>query len=104
MIDLLINGATIVTMDPSRRVLLDSQITVDGGKIVEIGKNLNYPARKVLDAGKCVVMPGLINGHSHVYQALIEGIGYDMHFDPWNWRFLFPVVSKVSPQDARASA
>ncbi len=104
MIDLLINGATIVTMDPSRRVLPDSQIAVDGGKIVEIGKNLNYPARKVLDAGKCVVMPGLINGHSHVYQALIEGIGYDMHFDPWNWRFLFPVVSKVSPQDARASA
>jgi 5-methylthioadenosine/S-adenosylhomocysteine deaminase len=35
---------------------------------------------------------------------LIEGIGYDMHFDPWNWRFLFPVVSKVKPEHARAGA
>lgn len=104
MIDLLITGATIVTMDPARRVLLDSQVAVDGGKILEIGKNLGYAARKVIDASNCVVLPGLINGHSHVYQALIEGIGYDMHFDPWNWRFLFPVVSKVSPMDARASA
>ena len=38
------------------------------------------------------------------YQSLIEGIGYDMHFDPWNWRFLFPVVSKVTPENARAGA
>jgi 5-methylthioadenosine/S-adenosylhomocysteine deaminase len=35
---------------------------------------------------------------------LIEGIGYDMHFDPWNWRFLFPLVSKMNPEHAEVSA
>ncbi len=60
--------------------------------------------KKTLDAEGCVVCPGFINGHSHVYQSLIEGLGYDMHFDPWNWRFLFPVVSKVTPENARAGA
>jgi cytosine/adenosine deaminase-related metal-dependent hydrolase len=104
MIDLLVTEATIITMDNSRRVLFDCQIAIDGGKIVEIGKNLNFPARKVINANKCVVLPGLINGHTHVYQALIEGIGYDMPFGPWNWRFLFPIVSKMSPEHARVSA
>lgn len=104
MIDLLIVGGSVITMDAARHVLSSGQVAIDGGRIIDIGDNLNYPARKVIDASGCVVMPGLINGHSHVYQALIEGIGYDMHFDPWNWRFLFPVVSKMTPMDARASA
>lgn len=104
MIDLLITDATIVTMDPARRVVESGQVGIDRGQIVGVGADLGYEARQTLRASNCVVLPGLINGHTHVYQALIEGIGYDMHFDPWNWRFLFPVVSKMSPEHAEASA
>ena len=104
MIDLLITQATIVTMDPARRVIEKGEVAVDQGRIIGVGSGLDYPARKTISAPKCVVLPGLVNGHTHVYQALIEGIGYDMHFDPWNWRFLFPVVSKMKPEHAEASA
>lgn len=104
MIDLLIKASAIITMDPDRKVILAGEIAVDGGKIVQIGKDLNLSARKLIDADDCVLMPGLINNHTHVYQSLIEGIGYDMHFDPWNWRFLFPIVSRMKPEHAGISA
>ena len=104
MIDLLVKALAVITMDDSHRVITDGEVGIDQGKIVQIGSNVGIPAKKVIDAKNCVIMPGLINGHSHVYQSLIEGIGYDMHFDPWNWRFLFPIVSKMSPDHARISA
>lgn len=104
MVDLLVRAMAVVTMDAQRKVILDGEIAIDNGKIVQIGNDLGVSARKVIEARHCVVLPGLINGHSHVYQSLIEGIGYDMHFDPWNWRFLFPVVSKMVPRHSRISA
>ena len=104
MIDLLIKNGVVMTMDSDRRLIEGGDVAIDGGKIIEVGKDLAYEAKKTLSAEGCVVCPGLINGHSHVYQSLIEGLGYDMHFDPWNWRFLFPVVSKVTPENARAGA
>jgi 5-methylthioadenosine/S-adenosylhomocysteine deaminase len=104
LIDLLIKDGVIITMDADRRVIENGDLAIDGGKIIAIGQNLDYRARKTLSARDCVVSPGFINGHSHVYQSLIEGIGYDMHFDPWNWRFLFPIVSKIQPGHAQAGA
>lgn len=104
MIDLLIRDGVVITMDPQRTVIEDGQVAVDKGKIVAVGRDLGVTARKVISAPGCVVCPGLINGHTHIYQALIEGIGYDMHFDPWNWRFLFPVVSQMQPDHAEAAA
>jgi 5-methylthioadenosine/S-adenosylhomocysteine deaminase len=104
MIDLLIKNGAVITMDPERRVIENCDVAINKGKIVSIGSNLKVEAKKTLAANGCAVCPGFINGHSHVYQSLIEGIGYDMHFEPWNWRFLFPVVSKVTPENARAGA
>ncbi len=105
MIDLLITGGTIITMDRQRRVIEGGAVAVDGGRIVAVGQNRpGYEAGKTIDATGCVVCPGLVNGHTHLYQSLIEGIGYDMHFGPWNWRFLFPIVSQIGPQHAEAGA
>ena len=103
-IDLLIKNGAVITMDPENRVLENCDVAINNGEIIEIGQNLAYEAEETLDAKNCVVTPGFINGHSHVYQSTIEGIGYDMHFDPWNWRFLFPVVSKIQPNHAKAGA
>lgn len=103
-IDLLIKDGAVITMDPNRRVIEDCDVAINNGEIIEIGKNLAYEADETISAKNCVVTPGFINGHTHVYQSTIEGIGYDMHFDPWNWRFLFPVVSKIQPKHAQAGA
>ena len=82
MIDLIIKNGAVITMDSDRSVIENCDVAVDGGKVVAIGKNLTVKAKKTLQADGCVVCPGFVNGHSHVYQSLIEGIGYDMHFDP----------------------
>ena len=103
-IDLLIKDGTVITMDPERHVIEHCDVAIDEGKIIGIKPKITLQAKKTLDASGCAVSPGFINGHSHVYQSLIEGLGYDMHFNPWNWRFLFPVVSKITPEDAEASA
>jgi len=104
MFDLLIKNCTVVTLDDKRRVLPRAAIAVEGSHIVAVGLEVDGATKKVIDAAGCVAMPGLINAHTHVYQALIEGIGYDMHFDPWNWRFLFPIVSHIGPEHAEVSA
>jgi len=103
-IDLLIKNGVVITMDAERQVLEEHDVAIHEGKIVRIAPHIDLQANKVLDASGCVVCPGLINGHSHVYQSMIEGLGYDMHFNPWNWRFLIPVVSKITPDNAQAGA
>ncbi len=103
MLDLLIQNGMLLTLDGQRRVFA-GDVAVQDGKIVKLGDCSGLTAQKVLDAKGCAVMPGLINCHTHIYQALIEGIGYDMHFEPWNWRFLFPIVSRMTPRHSRVSA
>ena len=101
--ELLIKNGTVITVDGNRSVFV-GDIAVDGGKIVKMGDCSDVNADKVIDATGCAVMPGMINTHTHIYQALIEGIGYDMHFEPWNWRFLFPIVSRMTPEHSYVSA
>ncbi|RLC85751.1 MAG: hypothetical protein DRI37_07670 [Chloroflexi bacterium] len=106
MLNLRIDNATVITMDAQRRELRQASIAVNDSEIVAVlphGSKLPAAA-KVIDARGMVALPGLINCHTHVYQALIEGIGYDMHFDPWNWRFNFPIASQIGPVDAEVSA
>ncbi len=104
MFDILIKDCAAVTLDDQRHVFSHVAIGIEGSSIVAIGPKVDGQARKIIDARGCVALPGLINCHTHVYQSLIEGIGYDMHFDPWNWRFLFPIVSKMQPEHAEISA
>lgn len=105
MIDLIVAGGTVITMDPHRRVVEGGAVAVDGGRIVAVTQNPSeYNARKRINASGCVVLPGLVNTHTHVYQALLEGIGYDMHFDPWNWRFNFPVAAQIRAGHAQVGA
>lgn len=104
MFDLLITNCSIITMDGQRRTFPRGNIAIEGSRIVDVGPGVQGEARRIIEGQGCVAMPGLVNCHTHVYQSLIEGIGYDMHFDPWNWRFLFPIVSKMQPEHAEISA
>jgi 5-methylthioadenosine/S-adenosylhomocysteine deaminase len=113
MIDLRIDNVAIITLDDGRREMRRGSIAIDDGRVIKIkesdfttdtGKDSSIQAKKVIDGRGQVALPGLINTHTHVYQALIEGIGYDMHFDPWNWRFNFPVASHINSQHAEISA
>jgi 5-methylthioadenosine/S-adenosylhomocysteine deaminase len=96
--DLVILGGTIVTMDNSRRVIEDGAVAVSGGRIVAVGSRAeiegNYSGRETIDARGRVVIPGLINGHTHVPMTLFRGLADDLDLQEWLTKYIFPAEAK----------
>jgi 5-methylthioadenosine/S-adenosylhomocysteine deaminase len=104
-IDLLVRGATIVTMDPERHVIESGYIAVRGDQIVRVGQNaqLDYPkglsARQTIDATGKLILPGLINGHTHIPMVLMRGLKDDVTLDDWLRKFIFPAEARNVTED-----
>jgi cytosine/adenosine deaminase-related metal-dependent hydrolase len=85
MVDLLISGGTVITMDPSRRVIRDGAVAIDKNLIVDVGPTNEliekHRVGRVLDASRKIVMPGLIDGHSHAGHGLVKSLG--IHSEEW---------------------
>ncbi len=81
MIDLLLVHGIVVTMDPHRRVLENSGIAIDQGKIIAVGSSSelerSYQALKVINCNHKIIMPGLIDAHGHGGHSLLKGIASD---------------------------
>ncbi|MCA1631027.1 MAG: amidohydrolase [Acidobacteria bacterium] len=106
-VDLLVRGGTVVTMDGARRVIDDGAVAVKGGKIVAVGTRAEverrFAAREVIDATGRVVMPGLINGHTHVPMTLFRGLADDLDLNEWLTKYIFPAEAKnVTEEFVRA--
>ena len=97
-VDVLIQGGSIITMDPSRRIVRDGAIAVNGDRIVAVGKRdalrTQYRGRRVLDAGHHVITPGLVNSHVHFYHQMHRGMAPD-NLDGNQWSNF--VHSRVAP-------
>ena len=91
-------------MNDKREIFDNWSVGISGGRIAALGRDLGSEAVKIIDGTGTFVLPGFVNCHTHVYQALIEGVGYDMHFNPWNIRYLVPIISEMDPGHARISA
>jgi len=104
MFDTIIKNGCIITMNGDREILNSASLGIKDGKIAAIGKDLGDNCPEIIDGTGHFILPGFVNTHTHVYQALIKGVGYDMHFNPWNIRYLVPIISKMNPRHARASA
>jgi cytosine/adenosine deaminase-related metal-dependent hydrolase len=81
MIDLLITGGIVVTMDRARRVLEDGAVAIDGARIVDVGMSAEigarWPAKRVIDARRKIVLPGLVDAHGHGGHGLLKTIASD---------------------------
>jgi 5-methylthioadenosine/S-adenosylhomocysteine deaminase len=104
MFDIIITNCNLLTMNRKNEIINPCDIGIKDGKVVSIDRKINSRAEKIIDGKDKFALPGFINCHTHVYQALIEGIGYDMHFNPWNIRYLIPIISNMNPDHARVSA
>lgn len=85
--DLLITGGTLVPMDPERRVIPQGALGVRGADIVFVGPQSELPpdsiARRSIDARGKVVIPGLVNAHSHLAMTLLRGYSEDRPLEKW---------------------
>lgn len=105
MTEILIKSADIaLTMDDARRELKGVDIRLRDGVIAEIGKNLSTTGETVLAKG-CVVTPGLVNTHHHLYQTLTRAVpgGQDALLFGW-LQTLYPIWSRFGPEEMRVSA
>lgn len=101
---LLKNALTILTMDDARRELSSADIRLKGGVITEIGLGLSGGA-EVVDVSGCVVTPGLVNTHHHLYQNLTRAVpgGQDALLFGW-LQTLYPIWSRMTPDHMFTSA
>ena len=106
MADLLIRGATLVlTMDDGRRELAGTDILCRDGVIVELGAGLSAPGAYGIDAAGCLVTPGLINTHHHLYQTLTRAVPAAQDALLFGWlRTLYPIWARMGPDEIRVSA
>src|ERR1700687_4705325 len=84
---MLFTNATIITMNASRDIITDGAIAIDGNRIVAVGKAkdllVQYAEDEVVDLQGKLLIPGLIDTHVHVAQALIRGCADDMALIQW---------------------
>ena len=96
--DLLIVGGTVVTMDKDRRVIEDGAVVVKNGEIALVGKRAavtkNLRARQTINANGKVIIPGLINTHTHIPMTLFRGIADDLDLQEWLTKYIFPAEAK----------
>src|SRR4030095_15369873 len=97
-VDILILGGTVVTMDGARRVIENGGIAIKADKIIAVGTraeiSLAYRARRTVSATGKVIIPGLINTHTHVPMVLFRGISDDLDLQEWLTKYIFPAEAK----------
>jgi 5-methylthioadenosine/S-adenosylhomocysteine deaminase len=97
-VDLLVLDGTLVTMDKNHSVIQNAAIAVAGGRIVAVGTTMDiikmYSAPERVDASGKIIIPGLINGHTHIPMTLFRGLADDLDLQDWLTKYIFPAEAK----------
>jgi 5-methylthioadenosine/S-adenosylhomocysteine deaminase len=101
MADLIIKGATLLTM--SGKIPGKCDVVVDNGLITSIKKDTHEEADKIIDAKGCLVMPGLINAHTHLAMTLFRGYASDLPYKDW-LKKIQAAEMELTPVDVRTGA
>jgi 5-methylthioadenosine/S-adenosylhomocysteine deaminase len=101
-VDLLIAHGTVITMDSARHVYDDGAIAIRGDSIVAVGPAQDlasrYDTARTIDARGELVMPGLIDGHTHAAMTLFRGLSDDLPLNDWLQKYIFPAEARnVTP-------
>jgi 5-methylthioadenosine/S-adenosylhomocysteine deaminase len=105
-VSLLVWGGPVVTMDVNRRVIPNGAVAIDGQTIVAVGAadelRGRYEAAESINVRGQVILPGLINTHTHAPMVLYRGLADDLALMDWLTRYIFPVEkATVSPDFVR---
>ena len=105
-VSLIVANGIVITVDGTRRVLNPGSVAINGTQIVAVDTPAALAARyrsaDTIDATGKVVMPGLINTHTHAAMVMFRGLGNDLNLMDWLQKYIFPAEAKtVSPEFVR---
>ena len=105
-VTLIVTGGTVVAMDAGGRVLSPGAVAIDGRDIVAVDAPAaiaaGFSAAETIDATGQVIMPGLINTHTHAPMVLFRGLADDLALMDWLQKYIFPAEARtVSPEFVR---
>lgn len=101
------NAHVLVTMDDDRREIPDGAVFARDGVIEQVGATGDLPpaADDIIDANDCVVIPGLVNTHHHLFQTLTRAVPAAQDAALFGWlTTLYPIWNKLGPEHIHASA
>lgn len=108
MADILLTHATVVTMNGRREIIRDGAVAIEGNLIADVGKTPELKKRCradiEIDCTDKLVLPGLIDCHVHLAQALIRGCADDLPLIPWLCERVLPMQGSYSPKEGELSA
>ena len=96
---ILIKNGTIISMDESKDKIIQSDIVIQDNKIKEICKNYKGSYDKVIDATNKIVMPGLINSHTHIGMSIFRSTNDSLNLDNWLKNKIWPIEDKMTDDD-----
>ncbi len=96
---ILFRGADLVTLDPERPLLRNAALSVAGEKIEAVGEELPGPYDRIVDARGLILMPGLVNAHTHSPMTLLRGLRDDCTLDDWLHKYIWPAESSLTRED-----
>ncbi|MFH0517095.1 amidohydrolase [Streptomyces sp. M41] len=107
LIDLLVRGGDLLTVDDAGTVVRDGAVAVDEGEIVAVGAAAElcarFRARESVDAVGCLVLPGLVNAHTHLAMTLLRGRADDVKLQVFLERVLRWEAELLSPKNVAAA-
>ena len=106
-VSLVVTNGIVVTGDSGGRVIENGAVAIEGTDIVAVGGSEEigraFRGRETIDAGGQVVMPGLVNTHTHAPMVLYRGLADDLALMDWLNNYIFPAEARtVSPEFVRA--
>ena len=101
-------ASLLLTQNASRTILHDAALAVSGSEIADVGPRAEvlarHPGEPVRDLGDAVLLPGLVNGHTHVAMSCLRGYADDLALMSWLQDHIFPAEAKLTPEDIRDAA
>ena len=96
-LDLLIKNGTILTMDTQNAIIKDGILGIKGDTISYIGSGdgKEFQGKRIIDAKGGLILPGLINGHTHAAMTLFRGLADDLPLMEWLNNYIFPAESRM---------
>jgi 5-methylthioadenosine/S-adenosylhomocysteine deaminase len=107
-LDLLISGATVLSMDPERTLSPDTAIAIDAGELRDLSDTRKlrgrYAPRREIDASRHLAMPGFVNGHNHLFQVLCRGLGDGHDLSDWAAAAIWPIAAHLDREACEVGA